>query len=178
MKALPGCPEWTIIEPVKETDILYFWKSGGIQITPLSLIETWWAEEIKEEEFWIPKVGEPYFRFVPEWEKISIVVRLREKSESDVDMSNNSKYGLMFKTESEAKKRLLFLELSNSNSGFIPKEWEEWFNIDQYWKLDENRVVWWIYSINAIAIWNCYKTKEQAEKYAPKWKEYFQLLSK
>lgn len=141
------------------------------------LIKSWWAEEVKEEEVFIPDIWQQYLR-ITEW-KSDIWERLSdEDTNSDYDfLLNLSKLWLIFKTEAEAKKRLLFLELSNSNDWWIPEPYEDMYMVDC---LSWGILVYQYTNIylEDVALWICYKTKEQAEKWAPKWKEYFDLLTK
>lgn len=142
------------------------------------LLNEWWAEEVVEDEVWIPKDGEEYYfssidsngNYFIDWAK-------RESKTKDEFYLWNLKLWLIFKTREEAKKRLLFLELSNSNGGFVPNKNEGFYIVNKDWE-----VIWIMesgqfFDVYKIALWNCYKDLATAEKYAPKWKEYFDLLT-
>jgi len=145
------------------------------------LIESWWAEEVKEDTLWIPKVGEIFYQ--PSVEYFWVEQDVRGIHMDDKKTKIVAELWLIFKTEQGAKKRLLFLELTNSNGGFVPKEWEKYFafmpdSIDGILSDVCELTSTGIKITNWIALWNCYRTRSQAEKYAPKWKEYFDLLTK
>lgn len=173
LKALPWAEIGEVIETNDEDTIIVF---DGATLIASRLIEKWWAEElVDEKQFWIPKNYEKFFRL----SEFDWVVEEKRFSESENLLSFLSKIWLIFKTEEQAKKRLLFLELSNSNGGWVPNKWEDYWTVyppsGVVWCYENRDSTYW-FDISYVMVWNCYKTREQAEKYSTKWKEYFDLI--
>jgi len=138
-----------------------------------TLISSWWAEEIKEPERWEPKLRETYYKYAIYTERCHPISE-GKSFESVWAEKKMAQYWLCTKTREELETTLLLLKLRQSNGGWKPKEGELYYNLAIWWcvvfeNFEEDDDL----CVNDILIGNCYRTSEEAVKYAPEWKKLF-----
>ena len=172
LKPLPWAREWMEFSDgdcnvVRIVDAEY---------TVHTLIQLWWAEEIKEPERWEPKLGERYYRYAIYTGGCNPIMECKS-FESVLAAKKMAEYWLAAKTSEELETTLLLLKLRQSNGGWKPKDRENYFAVKINWYV--STLYYGINNcdrVNDLLTGNCYRTREEAEKYAPEWKKLFDRM--